>query len=306
MLTSSGIARRETPDGTVELYFEDLGDPADPPVLLIMGLGAQLPMWPDGFCRAARRLRLPRHPFRPPRHRAVGQDARAARPGLDLPADRPLSAGQAESRAVHPGRHDPGCGGAAGPSPHQARACRRRIAGRHDRADPGRHRAGPGGVAGHHHVDHRQAVVRTARLAGHQAGVRRTGQGRVSRREAGRRGAQHRGVQRTKLPAARKRAPPTRAATRRPLHAIRPACCANSMRCWAPAACSATARRSRAPTVVLHGSADPMVRPRNGRAVAAAIPGARFVVVDGMGHDLPEPVWRPIVEMLTENFARAD
>jgi pimeloyl-ACP methyl ester carboxylesterase len=48
-----------------------------------------------------------------------------------------------------------------------------------------------------------------------------------------------------------------------------------------------------------------MVRPRNGRGVAAAIPGARFVVVDGMGHDLPEPVWRPIIETLTENFARA-
>ena len=58
-----------------------------------------------------------------------------------------------------------------------------------------------------------------------------------------------------------------------------------------------------APTVVLHGSADPMVRPRNGRAVAGAIPGARFVLVDGMGHDLPEPVWRPIIETLTENFA---
>ena len=60
-----------------------------------------------------------------------------------------------------------------------------------------------------------------------------------------------------------------------------------------------------APTVVLHGSRDPMVRPRNGRGVAAAIPGARFVVVDGMGHDLPQPVWRPIIETLTENFARA-
>ena len=36
--------------GDVELFYEDLGDPADPPVLLIMGVGAQLPMWPDGFC----------------------------------------------------------------------------------------------------------------------------------------------------------------------------------------------------------------------------------------------------------------
>jgi pimeloyl-ACP methyl ester carboxylesterase len=64
-------------------------------------------------------------------------------------------------------------------------------------------------------------------------------------------------------------------------------------------------RQISVPTVVLHGSADPMLRPRNGRAVAAAIPGARFVVVDGMGHDLPEPVWRPILETLRENFAVA-
>jgi pimeloyl-ACP methyl ester carboxylesterase len=48
-----------------------------------------------------------------------------------------------------------------------------------------------------------------------------------------------------------------------------------------------------------------MVRPRNGRAVAAAIPGARFVVIDGMGHDLPQPVWPPIIEVLTEHFARS-
>src|SRR6202045_2649393 len=50
MLARSGLARRDTAQGPVELYYEDLGDPADPPVLLIMGLGAQLPMWPDGFC----------------------------------------------------------------------------------------------------------------------------------------------------------------------------------------------------------------------------------------------------------------
>jgi pimeloyl-ACP methyl ester carboxylesterase len=62
-------------------------------------------------------------------------------------------------------------------------------------------------------------------------------------------------------------------------------------------------RRITAPTVVIHGSKDPMVRPRNGRNVARVIDGARYVVVDGMGHDLPEPVWRPVVEALTENFA---
>jgi pimeloyl-ACP methyl ester carboxylesterase len=54
--------------------------------------------------------------------------------------------------------------------------------------------------------------------------------------------------------------------------------------------------------VVIHGSEDPMVRTRNGRNLARIIDGARFVVVDGMGHDLPQQVWRPVVGVLTENF----
>src|ERR1700753_753962 len=50
MQTRGGLARRDTEGGAVELYYEDLGDPNDPAVLLIMGLGAQLTTWPDGFC----------------------------------------------------------------------------------------------------------------------------------------------------------------------------------------------------------------------------------------------------------------
>jgi pimeloyl-ACP methyl ester carboxylesterase len=42
-----------------------------------------------------------------------------------------------------------------------------------------------------------------------------------------------------------------------------------------------------------------------GKATAKAIPDAELVLVDGMGHDLPEPVWEPIVDALTENFSRA-
>lgn len=63
-------------------------------------------------------------------------------------------------------------------------------------------------------------------------------------------------------------------------------------------------RAITAPTVVVHGSADPMLRPTHGRAVARAIPGARFVLIQGMGHDLPAPVWRPVTEALTKNFRR--
>lgn len=63
-------------------------------------------------------------------------------------------------------------------------------------------------------------------------------------------------------------------------------------------------RAISAPTVVLHGSADPMLRPAHGRAVAAAIPDSRFLLIEGMGHDLPAPVWQPVAEALTENFRR--
>jgi pimeloyl-ACP methyl ester carboxylesterase len=62
-------------------------------------------------------------------------------------------------------------------------------------------------------------------------------------------------------------------------------------------------RRITAPTIVVHGSHDPMVRIRNGRSLARIIDGARFVVVDGMGHDLPQQVWRPVAAALVENFA---
>lgn len=50
-------------------------------------------------------------------------------------------------------------------------------------------------------------------------------------------------------------------------------------------------RRVRVPTLVVHGLADPLVQVSGGRAVAAAVPGARLVTVPGMGHDLPRELW---------------
>ena len=41
------------------------------------------------------------------------------------------------------------------------------------------------------------------------------------------------------------------------------------------------------PTLVLHGEADPLVKPAGGEATAAVIPGARLVTIPGWGHDLP-------------------
>lgn len=46
-------------------------------------------------------------------------------------------------------------------------------------------------------------------------------------------------------------------------------------------------RQIACPVLVLHGEHDPILPPENGRAIAAGIPGATFVLVAGIGHDLP-------------------
>ncbi|BBZ00719.1 hydrolase [Mycolicibacterium chitae] len=63
--------------------------------------------------------------------------------------------------------------------------------------------------------------------------------------------------------------------------------------------------RISAPTVVLHGLADRLMRPAGGRAVANNIDGARLVLFPGMAHDLPEQLWDPIVDQLDLTFSAA-
>jgi pimeloyl-ACP methyl ester carboxylesterase len=62
-------------------------------------------------------------------------------------------------------------------------------------------------------------------------------------------------------------------------------------------------RQISAPTVVIHGKADKLMRPFGGRAIARAIKGARLVLFDGMGHDLPRELWDDIVGELKTTFA---
>jgi pimeloyl-ACP methyl ester carboxylesterase len=64
-------------------------------------------------------------------------------------------------------------------------------------------------------------------------------------------------------------------------------------------------RRIVAPTVVIHGRADKLMRPFGGKAVARAITGARLVLFDGMGHDLPQQLWVRVIGELRHNFAQA-
>jgi pimeloyl-ACP methyl ester carboxylesterase len=59
------------------------------------------------------------------------------------------------------------------------------------------------------------------------------------------------------------------------------------------------------PTVVIHGRKDRLVPTSGGRATAKAIPGARLVIIDGMGHDLPRGAWPRLLDEIEQNAARA-
>ena len=89
-------------------------------------------------------------------------------------------------------------------------------------------------------------------------------------------------------------------------------------RCYYPvgvarqlAAIGASGNRARTlrgldvPTVVIHGTDDPLIPLRGGRATARAIPNAELVEIKGMGHDLPRQVWPQLVDAICRNAERA-
>lgn len=62
--------------------------------------------------------------------------------------------------------------------------------------------------------------------------------------------------------------------------------------------------RVRAPVLVIHGEADPLIQVSGGRATAAAVPGAELLTIPGMGHDLPRELWPRVVDAIVANSAR--
>ena len=70
-------------------------------------------------------------------------------------------------------------------------------------------------------------------------------------------------------------------------------------------------RRSRlgavqVPTLVIHGSRDPMFPIRAGRDLVALMPDATWLPIAGMGHDLPAPLWPTLVAAIRRHADRAD
>jgi pimeloyl-ACP methyl ester carboxylesterase len=305
MKTRNGIARRvlpEGPDGIVELYYEDLGDPADPPVLLIMGLGAQLPMWPDGFCGQLVESG----------HRVIRFDHRDT--GLSAKMHGMRAKGSVYRRIW---RY---LLGRTSPVPYTLIDMTRDVVALLDHL--GITRAHVVGASMGGMIAQILAATEPHRVA--SLGIIMSATGKpFSALPAWR-------VIRLAFDAPNKDASdeeklayevrnvaafngpnflPSDADLRKRVQQLAargsypPGMLRQFDAVLGTGSLQAYSKAITAPTVVVHGSLDPMVRPRNGRAVAAAIPHAQFVVVEGMGHDLPEPVWRPIVETLTENFA---
>jgi pimeloyl-ACP methyl ester carboxylesterase len=288
----------------VEIFYEDLGDPEAPPVLLIMGVGAQLPMWPDGFC-----AQLLKQGYRVIRfdHRDTGLSTKMR--------------GRRAKGSVYPrvARYLAGRGSAV---PYTLVDLAGDVTGLLDHL----------GIERAHIVGASMGGMIAQVLAGsHPARVRSLGlimtssgrpmsslpKWRVIRlafdapgRDAPAEDKLAVEVRNISIINGPNFLPPVEDLRRRVEELTARSDYPQGMLRQFDAILGTGSlmrytKSITAPTVVIHGSEDPMVRPRNGRTVARTIKAARYVVVDGMGHDLPAPVWRPIVEALTENMASA-
>jgi pimeloyl-ACP methyl ester carboxylesterase len=60
-------------------------------------------------------------------------------------------------------------------------------------------------------------------------------------------------------------------------------------------------RTVKAPTLVIHGTADPLVRPAGGKDTAASIPGAKLIMIERMGHAISIPMWPQIIDAIDQH-----
>ena len=304
MQVRSGYATSRATSGDVKLYYEDMGDIDHPPVLLIMGLGAQLLLWRTGFCQQLvdQGHRVIRYDNRDvglsskTEHRSSGQPlvTRLGRSWLGLPSRAAYRledmADDAATLLDHLNiDHAHVVGASMGGMIAQVFAARfpQRTkslgvifsSNNSPFLPPPAPRALLALLKGPPPGSPREVIIDNAVRVGNIIGSPRY---RTPEEQARADAAE--GYDRSYYPQG----------IARHFGAVLGS---GSLRRYN--------RRTVAPTVVIHGRADKLMRPFGGRAVAKAIDDARLVLFDGMGHDLPQQLWNQVISVLTSNFAKA-
>ena len=65
-------------------------------------------------------------------------------------------------------------------------------------------------------------------------------------------------------------------------------------------------KRIAVPTLVIHGSDDPLLPVEGGKDTAANIPGAELKVIEGMGHNLAPPLRPVLIDAIANHCAHAN
>jgi pimeloyl-ACP methyl ester carboxylesterase len=282
--------------GEIEICYETFGSPDDPALLLVMGLGTQMVAWPEGFCRqlAGHGLFVIRYDnrdvgrsthlseYRPPTIRQLLlRDKRAAKYSLaDMAAD---GIGLLDHLGIERAHV---AGASMGGMIAQSMAARHR-----DRvlslasimSNTGHRWKGTPGLRIYPIFLRRPASDREGAIESFVSVFKLIGSPGFPFDEEQTRKAAELSYERGYDPAG----------TGRQLAAILTA-----------GDRGVELGRITAPTIVIHGTKDKLVRPSGGRATAAAIPGARLVTIEGMGHDLPPGAWDRMVDAIVENTRR--
>ena len=282
--------------GAIELAYEVIGEPTDPAVLMMMGLGSQMVHWPDSFCEllAGRGYRLIRFDNRDAGHstRLDGTPSRLAElmrgelvapPYVlaDLAAD---SAGLLDALGIDRA-HVVGASFGGMIAQQIAIGFPKRVLSLASlMSTTGDRSVGEASEAATELLMSRPATERDAYIEGAVAGRKVLGSVDALRDDDLVREIAARAFDRGLYPQG----------TARQLAAI----------LGSPDR-TPSLRALDVPTVVIHGAIDPLIGVSGGRATAAAIPDAELVIVEGMGHDLPPGAWDRIVAALTRNFDRA-
>jgi pimeloyl-ACP methyl ester carboxylesterase len=277
------VAERTVETNGVELCTEPFGDPADPPILLVMGVGASMLWWDEGFCRmlAERGRFVIRYDHRDTGRSTTSPAGRPEYTGADLVAD---AVGVLDAYDI-PAAHVVGV--SAGGAFAQLLA-----------------------------LDHPDRVLTLTLIStspATQVAVElpaATGRYREFVASAEVDWADEQSVVDYLVEYARVLAGrfDERATRELVLHDVARAHDIAASENHGLVADGDVPRKSvstiAAPTLVIHGTADPMFPPEHGHALAAEIPGASLLLLEGAGHGVERPDWETIVGAVVDQTDR--